>query len=93
MESGEEQTGRTSSAQVWEKLNLTWDFILFSRQLLQGGGSQGCLNLWEQQRRRVSDGFLSGSHTDPVAVEDGGEVVDCLSCCSRPDVVEVLHGC
>lgn len=34
------------------------NFVFFSRQLLQGGGSQGCLNLWEQQRRRVSGHFF-----------------------------------
>lgn len=33
-------------------------YFVFSRQLLQGGGSQGCLNLWEQQRRRVSGRLL-----------------------------------
>lgn len=31
--------------------------FLSSRQLLQSGGGQGCLNLWERQRRRVSDAF------------------------------------
>lgn len=34
-----------------------YSFSLCPRQLLQVGGSQGCLNLWKQQRLRVSRHF------------------------------------
>lgn len=48
---------------------------LLSRQLLQGGGSQGCLNLREQQRRRVSRLFLLLAARQSFGLGGGGSQV------------------